>query len=69
VTAVKEKRTHWNFKEEASISEAATGRISVKFDFGTYMKICREDPNFVKTVENIGILHEDTRKLYCCWRY
>lgn len=37
VSDVKEKRRYWNFKEEASISAAATGRLSAKFDFGTYM--------------------------------
>jgi hypothetical protein len=37
VTDVKEKRRYWNFKEEARISAAANGRLSVKFDFCTYM--------------------------------
>jgi hypothetical protein len=39
VTAVKQKRKYCNFKEDASISTAATERISVKYDFGIYMKI------------------------------
>jgi hypothetical protein len=35
------------------ISAALKKRICVKFDIGTFMSVCRENPNMVKIGQNI----------------